>query len=90
MDPWRVTINVTDTGWTGYEIEEILQQKYFVYPELSTDKVHHDTSCHNMQYVQDMQSPIGAQILIYSCTCTAEKPAPACLEATVPVSGSCM
>ena len=40
-DPWRMTVNVTLLGQTGFEVEQQLQADYDVYPELATQQVHH-------------------------------------------------
>ena len=39
-DPWRITVNVAGMGMTGFEVEELLQREFLVYPELSTHQVH--------------------------------------------------
>lgn len=38
-DPWRITVKATSWGLSGFDIEDILQAKYDVYPELSTHQV---------------------------------------------------
>jgi len=38
-DPWRMTVNVSGLGITGFEFESQLQDELGIFPELATHKV---------------------------------------------------
>jgi hypothetical protein len=38
-DPWRLTIDVSGLGVTGFQFESQLQEQSYIFPELATHKV---------------------------------------------------